>query len=76
MGMRKRVLVLAGIVIVLISYVSNLALSSSEQSQWNPYVQSWDRKLSSLKKKKVSRKTVDITICTNNPDKLSGNSQR
>jgi len=74
--MRKRVLVLAGIVIVLISYLSNMALSSSEQAQWNSYVQSWDRKLYTLKKTKIASKTEDITICTSKPSVVTDNSQR
>ena len=62
--MKKSVLILAGIVISAMSCLTNVALSLSENSQWNAYVLQWDQKLSNTKKKKIARKVEPMTICS------------
>jgi hypothetical protein len=75
--MKKRVLVLAGIVIISMSELTDLALSISKDSQWTPYVLSWNQKLTVTRnKKKITKKAEPISICTSPKGKTSITLQR
>jgi hypothetical protein len=74
--MKKRGLILAAIVAIVMSGLSNIALSISEDSQWTPYVLRWDQKLHVAKKKKVIRKKSSITICSRQANQNSITQQR
>jgi hypothetical protein len=73
--MKKRMIIIAGIVIIAMSGLSDIALSLTEDPQWTPYVLRWDRKLKERKKVNLA-KTQSITVCSSKEDLKSDTPQR
>jgi hypothetical protein len=67
--MKKSGLIIAGIVVIGMSGLSNMALSVSEDSHWTPYDLRWNQKLPVAKNKKLKRKSEPITICSLRTDR-------
>jgi hypothetical protein len=61
--MKKKAMVLVGVVIVAMTSLGNIALSLVEDPQWTPYVQSWNRKLPTEKTNIKAKKRDSITMC-------------
>jgi hypothetical protein len=59
--MKKQSIFVIGIVVVVISCLSEGVLSIMEHEQWSNYVQTWETKWTSVDNKKTKD---DITVCT------------
>jgi hypothetical protein len=64
--MKKRVIVVAGIVVIAMSGLSTIALSIADDAQWSPYVLRWDQKLPPTKKE--NKQVASIPICSSKKD--------
>lgn len=58
-----------GIVVVVISCLSEGALSILEHEQWSNYVQTWETPWTTVNKKKVKKPGQEIPLCT---ERLAG----
>jgi hypothetical protein len=66
--MKKQSIFVIGVVVVVISCLSEGALSLMEHEQWSNYALTWETKLTSINDKNIKRPIPEITVCS---DKLA-----
>jgi hypothetical protein len=62
--MKKQSFVWVGIAIIVISSLSEAALSILKKDQWSNYTQSWETKWPTKVKAVAKNKKIAITICS------------
>jgi len=62
--MKKQSIFVIGIVVVVISCLSEGVLSILEHEQWSNYVQTWETPWASVSKKNVKKPEQEIPLCT------------